>query len=194
VSEIGLRERKKLKTREAIRREAFRLFREQGFAATTIEQVAAAVEISPSTFFNYFPSKEAVVLEDDYDPAILAAFHAQPPDVSPVGALRNAFHAVFGGMSEEQLAAERERQRLIMSDADLRAALLVEFSDLIRQIAEPLAARVGRQPDDLQVRLSAGALVGVMMAVMVAAAEAPAGDYMQLLEAGFDYLDKGLPL
>jgi len=63
----GLRERKKLKTRESIQREAMRLFQMQGYEETTIEQIAAAVEISPSTFFNYFPNKEDVVLYDALD-------------------------------------------------------------------------------------------------------------------------------
>src|SRR5437899_5627900 len=87
---IGLRERKKLKTRAAIQKEALRLFLEKGYEATTIEDIAEAVEISPSTFFNYFPSKEAVVFQDDLDPVIFAAFNAQPADVSPITALRNA--------------------------------------------------------------------------------------------------------
>ena len=66
----GLRERKKLKTRESIQREAMRLFAKQGYEESTIEQIAAAVEISPSTFFNYFPTKEDVVLYDAYDRVI----------------------------------------------------------------------------------------------------------------------------
>ena len=53
----GLRERKKQKTRESIQRTALRLFEKQGYEGTTIEQIAAAAEISPSTFFNYFPTK-----------------------------------------------------------------------------------------------------------------------------------------
>src|SRR5713101_2607092 len=92
---LGLRERKKAKTRAAIQQYALRLFREQGYAATTVEQIAAAVEVSPSTFFRYFPTKEDVVLYDAFDPLLIAAFEAQPADLSPIQALRGAMRAVF---------------------------------------------------------------------------------------------------
>ena len=62
---LGLRERKKIRTRETIRQEAFRLIEENGYAATTVEQIAEAAEVSPSTFFRYFPTKESVLLADD---------------------------------------------------------------------------------------------------------------------------------
>lgn len=64
----GLRERKKAKTRAAIQHEALRLFREQGYDETKIEQIAAAVEVSESTIYRYFPTKEDLVLWDEFDP------------------------------------------------------------------------------------------------------------------------------
>ncbi|TMB71576.1 MAG: TetR family transcriptional regulator, partial [Chloroflexi bacterium] len=76
----GLRERKKQKTRESIQRAALRLFVKQGYEETTIEQIAAAAEISPSTFFNYFPTKEDVVLFDAYDPMAIRMFLERPKD------------------------------------------------------------------------------------------------------------------
>ena len=85
---LGLRERKKVKTRAAIREHALRLFREQGYAETTVDQIADAAEVSPSTFFRYFPTKEDVVLDDEFDPMLAAAFRSQPPELTPIQAVR----------------------------------------------------------------------------------------------------------
>src|SRR5262245_64989587 len=102
----GLRERKKIKTRQAIRRAAFRLIEENGYAATTVEQIADAAEVSPSTFFRYFPAKEAVLLADDLDPEILDALTEQPPELSPSQAVRQAYKAAMANMSEDEREVE----------------------------------------------------------------------------------------
>src|SRR6201997_787503 len=94
----GLRERKKIRTRETIRREAFRLIEANGYAATTVEQIAEAAEVSPSTFFRYFPTKESVLLADDMDPLIMDALAAQPADVSPLRAIRRAYQVTIESM------------------------------------------------------------------------------------------------
>ena len=86
----SLRERKKARTRAAIREHALRLFREHGYDATTVEQIAAAAEVSPSTFFRYFPTKEDVVLQDGFDDRMFEAFDRQPPSLTPIAALRVA--------------------------------------------------------------------------------------------------------
>ncbi|HUJ75276.1 MAG TPA: TetR family transcriptional regulator, partial [bacterium] len=70
----GLRERKKAKTRAVIQQHALRLMKEQGYQATTVEQIAEAAEVSPSTFFRYFPTKEDVVLYDVLDPVLMREF------------------------------------------------------------------------------------------------------------------------
>jgi AcrR family transcriptional regulator len=191
---LGLRERKKLKTRAAIQREAMRLFLEKGFQATTIEEIAEAAEISPSTFFNYFPSKEDVVLQDDFDPVIIAAFNAQPPELGPIAALRGALRSVFSGVAPEQVTLLRQRTALIAADPDLRAAMLNQFAGMVDQIAEVLEGRVGRTASDFAVRNLAGALLGVIMSATLAAAGDPRADLLELMDAAMAHLEAGLPL
>jgi AcrR family transcriptional regulator len=77
------RQRKKTATRDRIRASALRLFREQGYDATTVEQIAAAAGVSHMTFFRYFPAKEDVALSDRYDP-LIAIYIAQTPASWPL--------------------------------------------------------------------------------------------------------------
>ncbi len=191
---VGLRERKKLKTRAAIRNEAMRLFLEKGFEATTIEEIAQAVEISPSTFFNYFPSKEDVVTEDELDPVIIAAFNAQPEGLHPVAALHNALREVFGHLSREQDELMRQRFRLLASTPELRAAMLAEFANLVDQIVVVMSDRPGASASEFVFRNTAGALLGVMMSALLAVARDPNADLIQVTDAAMAHLEAGLPL
>jgi AcrR family transcriptional regulator len=186
---LGLRERKKIKTRQAIRREAFRLIDENGYAATTIEQIADAAEVSPSTFFRYFPSKESLLLADDLDPLILAAFNAQPPDVAPTQAFRRAYETTMAGLSEEQVEFENTRQRLIFSIPELKAAMYDEYYRTVTIVAEAIGHRIGRAAGDFEVRVFAGALTGAMMAAFDSAPRTADTIYRAL-----DFLDAGMPL
>src|ERR1700749_964198 len=108
----GLRERKKARTRAAIRQEALRLFREQGYQATTVEQIAAAAEVSPSTFFRYFPTKEDVVLQDDMDVRLLEALEQQPPGLAPIAAMRAAIRQVSASYSADDIKRLTETTKL----------------------------------------------------------------------------------
>jgi AcrR family transcriptional regulator len=192
--EPGLRERKKAKTRAAIQAEALRLFREQGYTTTTVEQIAAAAEVSESTFFRYFPTKEDVVLHDRFDPLLIEAFHAQPAELGPIQALRATMNTVFGGLPAAELEQERQRGELIFSVPELRARLLVQLTETLEMTAAMLAERVGRSPDDFAVRTATGAVMGIALAVAVAAAEHPGVDYLALMDEGLAHLEAGLPL
>ncbi len=192
----GLRERKKARTHEAIQEAALRLFRTQGYEVTTVEQIAAAAEVSPSTFFRYFPTKEDVVIHDALDPLLFAAFAEQPPELSPIQAMRAGMAAVFGALTPDQLALERERQDLILGVPELRARMLDDLATTIRGFTEALAARVGRSADDVSVRAFAGAVIGAGIAVWLTVADAvpvegyhgvPA--YMEQFDAALVWLD-----
>lgn len=191
---LGLRERKKAKTRAAIQQHALRLFQEHGYDATTVEQIAEAVEISPSTFFRYFPTKEDVVLYDDLDPLLFAAFEAQAPELSPIQAMRGAMHAVFTRLPAEEMAQQWERGQLILKVPELRMRMLDQLADAVQLTAEMIARRTGRRADDLAVRAFAGAMLGALMSVILASAEDPQADYLALMDASLAYLENGLPL
>jgi len=190
----GLRERNKARTRAEIQQHALRLFREQGYAATTVDQIAASAEVSPSTFFRYFPTKEEVVLDDEYDPQIVAAFHAQPAELTPIQAVRGAMREVFAALPAEMWQQERERHMLIQQVPELRARTMDALAGGIQLLAVAVAERVGRSPDDFAVRAFAGAVVGVAFAAMFAAADDPSADYLELLDRAMGQLEAGLPL
>ena len=189
----GLRERKKAKTRAAIRQHALRLFREQGYDATTVEQIAEAAEVSHTTFFRYFPTKEDVVLQDDMELLWIDALRAQPPGIPPVEALRASLHDAFASLSADDLAKIRETTGFALSVPAVRARILDELARTIQVLATAIAERAGRSPDDFEVRTLVGAALGVAMSSWFTAQgdmERFMTDYARALEL----LLTGLPL
>ncbi|MDG4830629.1 TetR family transcriptional regulator [Solwaraspora sp. WMMD1047] len=189
-----LRERKKLKTKATIRRQALRLFREQGFDATSVEQVAEAAEVSVSTVFRYFPTKEDLVVADDYDPLFIEAFQAQPAELSPLKALRTAIHTTLGGTSRAELDENRTRESLMLTVPALWAASLRNITASLNMMGDLVAKRVGREPDDPAVRSFTGAVMGTVLVVWLDWANNPEMDVVTALDDALAHLDAGLPL
>jgi len=190
----GLRERKKATTRTTIQTCALRLFHEQGYDATTVEQICDATDVSETTFFRYFPSKEHVVLDDVYDPLLIQAFQTQPPDVPPVQALRAAFAATFADMTAQQRAKQKERIALSLTVPRLRAALLDRISEAMELLARAMAERAGCRHDDFAVRTVAGAIVGAAIAVSASATQDSDSDLPALIDRAIARLEPGLAL
>ncbi len=182
----SLRERKKQKTRWLIQEQALRLFREQGYEQTTVDQIAAAAEISPSTFFRYFKMKEDLVLEDEYDPILLDAFAAAPKDLGPVPALRHAMHEAFSSILVDERDRLLERTKLILSVPALRMRSLDNFTSQFELIGAPIAKRYGVSIEDLRLRVFVGAFYGAVMAAILTWVE---GDGQQDLA---DLMDRAL--
>ncbi|MFG1811426.1 TetR family transcriptional regulator [Streptomyces sp. NPDC049040] len=164
--ELSLRERKKLRTLQTIRREAYRLFAAQGYEATTVDQIADAAEVSPSTFFRYFPTKEDVVLSDEYDPALVEALRARPPGEPIIESIRHALTDSLGQL----IAADHDelllRTRLGFTDPAIRARSWDEMQRSQDVVAAVISERTGRDPDDLDVHCAAAALIAVSTAVV----------------------------
>src|SRR6266542_4210527 len=137
----SLRERKKDRTRRTIQAEALRLFAEKGFQATTIEEIAAAAEVAPRTFFRYFPTKEEVVFWSPYQP-MLAGFVAARPD-----------------HERDRLL---ERIKLTFRTPALHPRLRQQQADWAVGVAALLADRLDARPDDLEVRAIAAAVAAAL--------------------------------
>ncbi|MFV9634685.1 TetR family transcriptional regulator [Mycobacterium neumannii] len=160
---LGLRERKKLRTRATIRREAFRLIQERGYQATTVEQISAAADISPRTFSRYFPTKEAVLISDDHIPPIIDAFVAAPADMSVIDAYRHAVETTFNSLTPEQREEAMIGQRLMYTVPEVAGLLYAEYVRLIGLIEDALTQRLGAPTDPRERRVLAGAIVGVLI-------------------------------
>ncbi|WP_099020994.1 TetR/AcrR family transcriptional regulator [Mycolicibacterium palauense] len=187
--ELGLRERKKIKTRETIRREALRLIEENGYAATTVDQIAEAAEVSPSTFFRYFPNKSALLIPDQLMGPIIDYFLDAPTELSPIAAYRWALQQVWAAWATADWGPEAARQQLLYSLPEAAGALYNEYITTIETITEALAIRLHRPVDDPELRITAGAMTGVMMAALHGNLMSP-----EQLDRGLAFLDAGLPL
>ncbi|MEO3947189.1 TetR family transcriptional regulator [Gorillibacterium sp. CAU 1737] len=191
---LGLRERKKVKTKATIQSNAMQLFREQGYQATTVEQIAELSEISPSTFFRYFATKEAVVVEDDYDPLLVENYRKQPEGLHPIRAFRNALREGYSTISEEERTALWDRISLTMSIPELRAPLLQQVMGTVNMIGTIIAERQGCDPDDLKIRALAAALVGIMVSVQMHYNEHPEREFVDLADEALALMEAGFPL
>ena len=184
----GLRDRKKARTWALIREHALRLFAEQGFEATTVEQIAAAAEVSPTTFFRYFPTKEDVVTRDGIDVLMIESLSEQPPGLGPVAAVRATMASVLAALPAAELAQ-------FCSSAELGISLhqTGEFARTTGALATALAQRACREHDDFTDRILAGAMIGAIMAATLAEPGTPGADLPTRCDAALACLEAGLP-
>jgi len=183
-----------IRTKAAIRQEALRLFLRNGFQETTLDDIAQVAAVSPGDLLELYPSKTAMVMQDDLDSLVLAAFKAQPPGINPVAAFRNALRSVLSDVRPEQSVIVRQRALVIRQDAELRAALLTQFGGMVDRVAEVVAARVGPGPTTLAVRDLAGALVSLIMSITLSASGEPLAELIKQSDEALAQLEAGLSL
>jgi len=191
----GLRERKKQKTRWAIQEHALRLIAEQGYEATTVDQIAAAAEISPSTFFRYFPTKEDLIIEDEYDALMLEGLSNMDPAVPPLEAVRVVITGAMSAMSKHDLEKIIERSKLILAVPALRSRSLENFSKTVDLLAAVVAQRTGLAADSVEIRAFSGAVIGAMTSVIFTWLESGGrGNLVEAVDKALLLCAAGLPL
>jgi len=157
----GLRERKRQQTRERLTRVAMALFLERGFEATTLDDIAAAADISRRSFFHYFGSKEDVVFawHEDSTAALVAAVAARPSSESMLTAAENAIFAMVRQLEPGEAIAMACLKR---DNPALQARDQVKYEKLERALAEALSKRAGHRTEKLEARLAAMIATGAM--------------------------------
>ena len=188
---VGLRERKRQQTRATIQAAGLHLFATRGYDATTCEQIAAAAEVSPATFFRYFPTKEDVVLSDDYDDLLLALLQDRPAGESPVQAVRRSIAAGLSAIYPTDVDVIRERLRLVLSVPALRARRYEQQRATEALLAEGLAGRLGAAPGDLETRVVAAAIAAAVVVAVEEWAE-QGGDLPELIDRALAALEDRL--
>jgi AcrR family transcriptional regulator len=159
-SSSDLRARKRTRTRLMIQSEALRLFREKGYAQTTIEEIADAAAISPRTFFRYFPSKEDVVLWDEYDdPAASDLVAARPAGEPLAETIRVLIRETLSGLYRSDPERLLARVRLAVTVPELRARFLGEEPHGFEELAQLLTEKRGSAVDVQQLRVLTSAFL-----------------------------------
>ena len=193
MSSPGLRERKKAKTRLAIQEAAYRLIRAQGYDATTVDQIAAAAEVSPATFFRYFPTKEDVLIQDDYDPVLIESWRKHLHEGgTPIAVARVVIAETLGRLPASEEEVFRFRTKLMYEIPQLRARVLDNWIQTQNMVAELIADQLGIDAQDVRARATAGAMIGAMLAMFEVWVADPDKGLAEVLDEALAVLEAGL--
>lgn len=171
--------------RQRLHAVAVRLFSERGYESVSVAQIAAEAGVSRMTFFRHFPSKESVVVEDLFDPAIAGAVAAQPSSEPALTRVVGGFVAALRepeAVREVSSAQFRERIQIVAATPSLRGAVWASSSDTEEAIREAL---ISSGTPAAEAQAAAGAAMGAATAILLAwAAEDDPGDAAQALTTG----------
>ena len=183
VSGAGHPGRRRATSRAELEQTAFALFTARGFDATTVDEIAAAAGIGRRTFFRYFKSKNDVpwgAFEDELE-RMRVRLKACPPEIPLMDAIRVAL-IDFNRVTPAQVPLHRRRMELILRVPALLAHSTLRFTAWREVVAEFVAERTGRRPDDLAPQAIAHAVLGVAIAAYEHWLDDPAADLGTLLD------------
>lgn len=175
----GLRAKKKVQTRMKLQDTALRLFQQRGFAAVSVDEIATEADVSRSTFFRYFGSKEAVLMvgRDERGDAFLNSLKNRPVEESPLQAFEHALtELTLNAAAEDVLDQLRLVSDLLRSDPALRGHRLDELERWSAAMAQAFAERGGRAEPSLEDRLASSICLTVAEEIGHVLRESEAGE------------------
>lgn len=188
---MTLRERKRLAAMHRIQTVALDLFDEHGFDRVTVEQIAESAEVSPSSVYRYFGSKERIVVWDEFDDQAMIEIGILLEEQPPMAAIRQAVFAAVGPALGSDVDRVHRRIRLTFTTPSIEAAALHEADAVAKLIACLLTDRASL--DELHAKVYAHALVGALLGGLRhwydSAFTTPLSD---VLEVGMGLLERGL--
>jgi AcrR family transcriptional regulator len=203
VSAEGLRERKKRRTREAIAEAAMALFQARGFDAVTVADVARAAEVSEKTVFNYFPTKEDLVVRRGAErtAALIEAIRQRPRGASLVRPFRNFTTDFIDRVERDPVESIVAVPRLVAHSEALRNRLFLGWEEEAAALAPVIADETGQDADDLVAATVARTLAWTHRLVFRAAfmrllagedQREVAADLRRQAHRAYDQLERGL--
>lgn len=160
----GLRERQRVAAMRRIQEAALDLFDERGFDAVTIEEIAAAAEVSPSSIYRYFGTKEQLILHDEIDLELLDTMRRELALRPPVEAVRRAVAEVMTQFFGRDETLARRKMRYWAEEPAIQSAAALMTEQFTQLISTILAEATGREPGDLDTEVVATTLVWAMIA------------------------------
>jgi len=173
------------RTRAALLDAAFALFGEQGFETTTVAQIADRAGVTEMTFYRHFGTKDALVVDDPYDPLMADAVIAADPELPPLPAIAAGVRAAWRAVPEPDAAAVRDRLRFVASSPSLRAAMAKSSAATEAALADALQRRGA---DTTAATVAAAAAVAALNGPQDAWAEAPATPLESAIDLATDVL------
>ena len=182
---VGLRQRKKQAAMRHIQHTAFALFEEKGFDNVTVEQVAEAADVSQSSIYRYFGTKEGLVFRDEYDDTVFGTILAE---LESGATILDALNKGIGGVIDEHFHHDRDitlaRTKLWASHEAIRVAVGLYMTKLSERVVE--AVVTGGRYDEMEARFIVAALVNGMLSAILSWQQDGASSSLE------EYMDRGL--
>jgi AcrR family transcriptional regulator len=177
---------KRERTLAALLEAGLDLFERQGYEETTVAEIARAAGVTEMTFFRYFPAKEHLLLDDPYDPVLIAAIGDQPATFPPFMRAARGIRAAWRALPEPETPIIRRRVRITAQTPSLRGAMWRSTGNTERAIVEQLVAD-GATPE--VARVAAASVLAALVAGLYSWADGEHGTLAEAIEHALDVIE-----